>query len=128
MAVVRLLADRLEVVLYGTDGVASDGASPEFAAVGLREEAPGRWVGPVEEVEPVYSLLDRLGYTWGGYSSNAPRTFAERIFAECPDRLAPSIYASLRAVFDDAGAEFELAVLEHAWTAFDRARSAEDRA
>jgi hypothetical protein len=124
-AVIRLRGSRLEVLVgvpASVPGVpASDleGLTTGFARLGLEEGARGSWSGPLELLEPVCSLLDRLGFVWGVYDPDDARTFGERLFAECPPEIAPRVYQALRSTFEESSAELHLAVLDAAWSAFD---------
>jgi len=87
----------------------------ELESVGLSRRGDGCWTGSPEVLEPVCSLLDRCGVLWGVYDQDAPRTFAERLFAECPDALAGRLYESVRAVLAAGSADLHIAALDAAW-------------
>jgi hypothetical protein len=126
-AVIRLCGPRLEVLVGVPASVSGvpvsdlDGLAAGFAWLGLEEGARGSWSGPLELLEPVCSVLDRLGFVWGVYDPDGARTFGERLFAECPPEIAPRVYQALRSTFEESSAELHLAVLDAAWSAFDGA-------
>lgn len=126
-AVIRLCGPRLEVLVGVPTAVPGvpvsglTGLAAGLADLGLEEGGRGSWGGPLELLEPVCSLLDRLGCVWGVYDPDGARTFGERLFAECPPELAPRVYRSLRSTFEESSAELHLAVLDAAWSAFDAA-------
>ena len=125
-AVIRLYGPRLEVLVSASgttvEGAAANGLgelTAGFAEIGLDGGAQGSWSGPLEVLEPVCSLLDRLGIVWGVYDPDGARTFGERLFAECPPEIAPRVYRTLRSTFEGSPAtELHLAVLDAAWSAF----------
>lgn len=111
LAVVRLRGESLEVLTGQGDEFAH-----ELVSTGLRRRSDGCWEGPARLLEPVCSLLDGLGVAWGLYDPGSARTFGERLFAECPDELAPDLYQALRSTLvQDPSAELHVAVLDAAW-------------
>lgn len=111
LAVVRLRGDLLEVLTGPGPEL-----SRELADSGLHRRTDGVWEGSPALLEPVCSLLDRLGAVWGVYDPDAARTFGERLFAECPEELAPELYEALRgALAQSPATELHVAVLDAAW-------------
>lgn len=112
VAVLRLLGPRLHVVVCASLG-------PDLSGCGLVSDGDGSWIGPPGALEPVCTLLDRLGFHWGVYDPGGARTFAERLFAECPGELASGIYEALRPVLASTpGTDVVLAALDMAWEDF----------
>lgn len=123
LAVVRLRRGYLEVLLAPvlTDASRGDCAScaevgRDLASLGLAALDQCHWEGSVAVLEPVCALLDRLGVVWGVYDPDGARTFGERIFAECPEEVAPEIYETLRSTLLRApSTELHVAALDAAW-------------
>jgi hypothetical protein len=70
-----------------------------LVAIGGRiDHERGAVVVPAGLVEEVSAELDRMGYRWALDRSDAPRTWAERLFAETPERLHETLYLSLFAL------------------------------
>lgn len=108
VAVLRLVGPRLSVFLSAP--------AEDLDACGLVPAGDGSWNGPRSALEPVCDVLDRQGFLWGVYDPSGARTFAERLFAECPSELAPVIYGALRPVLADASGDgIVLAALDAAW-------------
>lgn len=76
---------------------------------------PGTWVLGPSALEPLCSVLDRLGVVWGLSTPSAPRTWAERLFAEVPPRHHRALLAALRLLLDSE--PDHRAVLDYAWSA-----------
>ena len=119
LSVLRRVDDRIEVFLVPWPGDASAASTicEEFQTAGLFRRDEVCWTGPASLLEPACTLLDRLGVLWGVYDPDAPRTFAERLFAECPEGLGPRLYESVRSVLCDGSADLHVALLDAAWSA-----------
>lgn len=50
---------------------------------------------PLEALEEAGAMLDRHGYVWAADTTRAPRTWAERLFAEVPAVLHEVVYVAL---------------------------------
>jgi len=120
LAVILLSAEEMRLFLTPEDPVRDD-----LVRLGLRRSPPvDGWSGEPDLLEPVCSLLDAAGYRWAADTFDAPRTWPQRLFAECSPHLAEELYAALRSVLVSAdGDPAHLSLLDTAWRGFNRSGS-----
>jgi hypothetical protein len=106
-----------DVVVFCTQREAVQAALSSFGAR-LDPRRDGAVLVSSRLVEELGSELDRLGYRWALERSDAPRTWAERLFAETPARLHQELYLVLYALLSGRGGDTtHLAVLQSARSA-----------
>lgn len=111
--VAALWFDEVNVVVHLSDDAPVAGALRNLD--GERDGLLNQWVVPNWQLEPVCSLLDRCGYTWAVDDKNAPRTWAERLFAEVARTHHEEVRTALDSIFRLGGDHDARAVLADAW-------------